>query len=145
MSTVLLVDDESDNLWVLQLLLEEHGHHVLFAEDGDVALRKAARHVPELIVTDWEMPGMNGVELCERLKLYPALAQIPVVMVSARAPPEGEVKIWNAFLRKPIDLDSFDATVSSFLAKRLRDLSRRSFPSDRAMSRWQPICSKCWP
>jgi CheY-like chemotaxis protein len=145
MSTVLLVDDDPDNLWVFQLVLEEHGHRVLVAEDGETALRKAGRHVPELIVTDWEMPGMSGVELCERLKLYPALAQIPVVMVSARTLPERDKKIWNAFLRKPVDLESFDATVSSFLAKRIGGPFRRPFPSDRAMSRWQPICSKCWP
>jgi CheY-like chemotaxis protein len=145
MSTAMFVDDDADNLWMFWLALEEHGHRVLIAEDGETALRKAGRHVPELIVTDWEMPGMSGFELCERLKLYPALAQIPVVMVSARAPPERDLKIWNAFLRKPVDPDRFDATVSPFLAKRVRRPLKSPFPSDRAMSRWQPVCSKCWP
>ena len=86
MSTILLVDDEVDSLWLFKLVLEERGYHVIVAEDGNAALAKASRCLPDLIVTDWNMPGTDGVELCQRLKCYPALAQIPVVMSSGQTP-----------------------------------------------------------
>ncbi|MFM0213999.1 response regulator, partial [Paraburkholderia sediminicola] len=80
------------------------GYHVLLAEGGEAALDKAAQRLPDLIVTDWDMPGIDGIALCERLKFYPALAQIPVVMASGRVPPEEKSTLWNVFLSKPIDL-----------------------------------------
>ncbi|MFL9858638.1 response regulator [Paraburkholderia madseniana] len=63
MSTVLLVDDDLENRWALQLALESAGHHVVLAENGYDALRKAARHIPELVITDLQMP-----EIVERIE-----------------------------------------------------------------------------
>lgn len=80
MATILLVDDDDESLWMLQLVFERSGHHVLLAGTGEPALAIAARHLHDLIITDRNMPGMDGMGLCERLKFYPALAQIPVVM-----------------------------------------------------------------
>ena len=60
MSTVLLVDDDLDNLWALQLALENGGHHVVLAENGADALRKVVSERPQLIVTDWQIDARNG-------------------------------------------------------------------------------------
>ncbi len=98
MSTILLVDDDVDSLWLLQTILEGRGHHILMAEGGEVALEKAGRYLPDLIVTDWNMPGVDGIALCERLKWYPALALIPVVMTSGQFPPKEKSTLWNVFL-----------------------------------------------
>ncbi|MEA3131231.1 MAG: hypothetical protein QOF46_3026 [Paraburkholderia sp.] len=59
MSTVLLVDDDLDNLWALQLASESGGHHVVLAQTGAQALHKILHEMPLLIVTDWQMPE-NG-------------------------------------------------------------------------------------
>jgi len=118
MPTILLVDDEPYILWLFQILLEDLGHRVFLSEDGEEALRKAIERKPDLIVTDCNMPGLDGVELCRRLKASAVTAQIPVIMVSASRPPQGE-KLWNVFLSKPVDLDTFDTNVKSLLAHRV--------------------------
>jgi CheY-like chemotaxis protein len=142
MSTVLLVDDEVDSLWLLQIILEGRGYRVLLAECGEAALDKAARYLPDLIVTDWNMPGMDGIGLCERLKFYPALAQIPVVMASGRVPPQEKSALWNVFLSKPVDLGALESAIDSLLAKRLSSPQTRMNVPAPAVSRWQPISSK---
>jgi len=136
MSTILLVDDEVDSLWLLQIILEGRGYRVLLAEGGEAALDKAARHLPDLIVTDWNMPGMDGIALCERLKFYPALAQIPVVMASGRVPPKEK--------SKPVEVDALESAIDSLLAKRLSSPQTRMNVSAAPVSRWQPIPSKLW-
>ncbi|SOE46021.1 Response regulator receiver domain-containing protein [Burkholderia sp. OK233] len=144
MSTILLVDNEVDSLWLLQIILEGSGYRVLLAEGGEAALDRAARYLPDLIVTDWNMPGMDGIALCERLKFYPALALIPVVMTSGRVPPNEKSTLWNVFLSKPVDMDALESAIDSLLAKRLcRPRTRMNVPAP-APSRWQPISSKLW-
>jgi CheY-like chemotaxis protein len=94
MSNILIVDDDFDSLWLLQVVLEGHGHRVFLAGDGQQALEMASRYLPDVIVTDWNMPRMEGDVLCERLKCYPSLALIPVIMASARPPPLN--RTWTA-------------------------------------------------
>jgi CheY-like chemotaxis protein len=144
MATILLVDDDDDSRWMLQLVLERSGHHMLLADSGEPALAIAGRHLPDLIVTDWNMPGMDGMELCKRLKFYPALAQIPVVMTSGELPPEQKSPLWNVFLSKPVDLNTLEIAIDSLLARRLCCPRTRTNVSAPAPSRWAPIPSKCW-
>ena len=142
MSTILLVDDEADSLWLYKLVLEERGHHVIVAEDGQAALAKAGRYLPDLIVTDWNMPGTDGVQLCERLKFYPALAQIPIVMSSGETPPKEKSALWNVFLPKPVELSELETVIGSLLAKRLSSPHHSTHVPAPAGSRWQPIPQK---
>ena len=83
MRTILLVDDEVDALDAFGLLLSFHDFEVVQALNGIEALEKARRSPPDIVVTDWMMPRMDGVQLCERLRQDPQLACIPIVMVSA--------------------------------------------------------------
>jgi CheY-like chemotaxis protein len=145
MSTVLLVDDDLENRWALQLALESGGHHVVLAENGCDALRKAARNIPQLVITDWQMPEMDGAELCRRLKCQPSLAGIPVVMLSAMLEPPGEPRGWAAFLRKPAPIDLLMHIVDLFIAQRLTTKRTEAAREERSTSRWRPVDSRCWP
>jgi len=81
---ILLVDDQPANLDVLCRVLEANGYKVLLAPSGEVALRSAARAVPDLVLLDVMMPEMDGFEVCRRLKADPTTRDIPVIFVTAR-------------------------------------------------------------
>lgn len=125
MSIVLLVDDDRDNLWALQLALESSGHHALLADNGREALRTLLHVVPRLIVTDWHMPEMDGTELCRRIRCQPGLAQTPIVMLSSMPEPKDERPCWTAFFRKPADLAKLMRTINMFVSERLPNASDR--------------------
>jgi CheY-like chemotaxis protein len=139
MPTILLVDNEPDILAALSMALEWRGYRVFLSEDGKTALDKAGRIMPDLIITDCSMPGMDGVDLCRQLKRYPALSAIPVIMVSAQTQSDPVPALWNAFFLKPIDLGPFESTVGLLLLSRPLRETLRPVCSDRARSRWQPV------
>ena len=80
---ILLVDDEPANLDMLCDLLELHRYDVLLTPSGKLALRTAARAIPDLILLDVMMPEMDGFETCRRLKEDPKTASIPVIFITA--------------------------------------------------------------
>ena len=84
MPKILVVDDVLDNVKLLAYELSDHGYEVVTAADGPAALRRARETAPDVILLDVMMPGMDGIEVCRRLKADPELRPIPVVMVSAR-------------------------------------------------------------
>jgi len=82
---ILVVDDVPANLTLLCGILKEQGYRARPAPDGAMALRAAAQSRPDLVLLDIDMPGLDGFEVCRRLKADPALADIPVLFISALA------------------------------------------------------------
>ena len=82
--TILVADDESHILHVVSLKLRNAGYRVLTAADGKEAYEIAHQEHPDLIITDYHMPEMSGLELCKRLKQDAKTMQIPKVMLTAR-------------------------------------------------------------
>lgn len=83
--TVLVIDDEPEMLRLLDYNLTRAGYAVLTARDGESGLAAARRHGPDLIILDVMMPGMDGLEVCKRLRQEPATASRPVLMLTAKA------------------------------------------------------------
>jgi two-component system, OmpR family, alkaline phosphatase synthesis response regulator PhoP len=83
-ATVLVVDDESHISHVVSLKLRQAGLRVVVATDGEEALDAALAERPSLVITDYQMPFINGLELAKRLRADPALSATPVLMVTAR-------------------------------------------------------------
>lgn len=113
MSTILLVDDEPEFLDLYSEVLELMDHRVLRAHDGREALDIAHAWRPDLVVTDWQMPRMNGLELCQRLVQDVHLKDVPVLMHStARDPHAPGVR---AFVSKCAALSEFERAVNQIL------------------------------
>lgn len=81
---ILIVDDESHILHVVSLKLRNAGYAIVTAEDGEEGVAAALEHQPDLIISDYQMPYMSGLELCTTLKRHQATCQTPVIMVTAR-------------------------------------------------------------
>ncbi len=83
--TVLIVEDEPAQREMLVYNLRAEGFNVVAAEDGEEGLLLVEEETPDLIVLDWMLPGISGIEICRRLKTRPSTKGIPVLMLSARS------------------------------------------------------------
>ena len=82
---ILLVEDELAQREVLSYNLSAEGYRVAEARDGEEAMMIVAENPPDLIILDWMMPNLSGIEMCRRLKIRPETQAIPVIMLSARS------------------------------------------------------------
>ena len=81
---ILIVEDDPDISELIHFNLEKAGYQTVRAEDGEQALRLTQKHQPDLILLDLLLPGLNGLEVCRRLKRDPAVQHIPIMMVTAK-------------------------------------------------------------
>lgn len=103
--TILCIDDESHILHVVSLKLRNAGFNVLTASDGEEGLAMALEHGPDLVITDYQMPFLSGLELCLELKKHEKTANTPALMLTARgfSLPQDQLDATNitAVLNKP--------------------------------------------
>jgi len=103
---VLIVDDVPDNLSVLHDALDESGYTVLVATNGEAALQRAGQALPDIVLLDAVMPGMDGFEVARRLKARPDTAHIPIVFMTGLTETEHVVAAFQAggvdYVTKPI-------------------------------------------
>lgn len=117
---VLVVDDTPTKRYVLSSWLRRAGHRVIEAAGGEEALAVLREQRPDLVILDVLLPGLNGFEVCERIKANPATASIPVIQVSGNAitvadRTEGLERGADAYLAEPIEPSEFAATVEATL------------------------------
>lgn len=116
--TLLIVDDDAEMLKLLRLSFEEEGYRVVTAPNGREALRLAA-NLPDLILLDVKMPGIDGIQVCQKIKHDPALRHIPVIMLTARRIEEGLDPALTAkanwYMEKPFDFSELLFHVKAFL------------------------------
>jgi len=121
---VLIVDDQDANRLLLRDLLESQGHEVAEAVDGVEALQRVADAAPDVVLLDVGMPGIDGFEVCRRLKADPATATIPVLLVTALSQRDqrllGIGAGANDYITKPIDKSDLSLRVRN--AIRMRQL-----------------------
>lgn len=117
MRTVLVVDDEFGTVDVLVAALEDEGYRVLTAANGRRALERLEENKPDLVISDFMMPLMDGAAMVAAMRANPSFRDIPVVMMSAA--PEAALRRhmdgYEAFLRKPFRMPALLAIVESIL------------------------------
>lgn len=102
--SILAVDDNPDVLALLRLLLSDEGFEVITAASGSEALQLMQRHfLPDLVITDYAMPGMTGLDLCNHLRSQPETRHIPVFLHSALNEPPA-ASPYDEVFTKPADL-----------------------------------------
>lgn len=85
MKSILIADDEVNLRLLVSTTLADPRYQILEAADGDEALRLVQSAHPDLVLLDWMMPGLSGIEVLQRIKQAPATRDIPVIMLTARA------------------------------------------------------------
>ena len=116
---VLVVDDQSDNREVLQIVLECEGFVILTAGSGEEALASVAAQSPDMILLDVMMPGMDGYEVAAKIKGNPATKNIPILMITALDGPKARMRALSAgaedLLTKPFGGAELCARVRNIL------------------------------
>ena len=128
MAVILVADDEPDITSLLGTVLSNEGHTVHTAADGRTALARITELRPDLSVLDHYMPELTGLRVAETLRADPATASLPLLMLSAAAPPTAVLHC-NVVLAKPVSLQHFSTVVRELLrppgaGDPLRDLER---------------------
>jgi two-component system cell cycle response regulator DivK len=116
---ILVVEDQEDNRQILRDLLSNAGYEMIEAEDGEQALTQAAKHRPDLILMDIQLPIMDGYEATRRLKADPALKVIPIIVVTSYALSGDEAKAraagCDAYVAKPYSPRALLAKMREYL------------------------------
>ncbi|HET6203202.1 MAG TPA: response regulator transcription factor [Planctomycetota bacterium] len=133
---ILVVDDEPDVLELLRHHLARDRYEVATAADGETALKEARRKVPDLVVLDLMLPGIDGLEVCRRLRSDPATSSIPIVMLTAKAE-ETDAVVGLAhgaddYVRKPFGVKELVARI----AARLRHAGAQAAEEGKKVLRW---------
>ncbi len=120
MSTILIVEDNAMNMKLARDVLEAKGHRVLEADNGEAGVLLATEQVPDLILMDIQMPGIDGIEALRQLREATITATIPVVAFTASVTAGDRSRVtaasFDAFVSKPIDLKPFLATIERLTA-----------------------------
>ena len=82
---VLVVEDDLDIQDIVVSVLGRAGHEVLVEDNGDAGLAAALSQQPDLVILDWMMPGLSGVEVCRAIRADPGAKQVPILMLTAKA------------------------------------------------------------
>ena len=128
--TILIVDDEAANRELLEAILTGAGYQVEQADGGQAALARVAAAPPDLVLLDLMMPGMNGFEVCQRLKRDPVTAAVPVIVVTVLSQVTAKESALTSgaddFLAKPVVPEDLLTRVAAMLkVRRIRqDLDR---------------------
>jgi DNA-binding response OmpR family regulator len=130
---ILVVEDDTDILRLVTHNLKSAEFGVLTAQDGYAALSLAKKHLPQLVILDLMLPGLDGFEVCKELKRSPATKNIPVLMLTARGEEVDRVV--------GLELGADDYVVKPFspreLVLRVRAILRRLEAAEPAITRWQ--------
>jgi len=119
-STVLMIEDNVQNRYLATYLLEHHGFTVVVAVDGPQGIELATTLLPDLVLLDIQMPGMDGYSVARALRVKEELRAMPIIAVTSYAMAGDREKALAAgcdgYIEKPIDPQTFVAAISTYLA-----------------------------
>lgn len=121
MARILIAEDDEDISDLALFRLEQEGHEVAVRTDGDSALAYAMEQRPDLIVMDWMMPGLSGVEVCQRLRQFAPTTNTSILMLTAKTREEdletGFASGADDYMMKPFSPRELARRVTALLAR----------------------------
>ena len=121
MPTLLMVEDDAAIREMLQLFLQSKGYAVVEAESGEVAMERLAESTPDLLLLDWMLPDLDGIEVLRKVRSRKHLNDLPVIMLTAKAEEMDKVKGLEVgaddYMTKPVSLKELDARIRSLLRR----------------------------
>ena len=120
--TVLIVEDEADLVTLLRYNLEKEGFDVLDAPDGEEALLITSERQVDIVLLDWMLPHLSGIEVCRRLRRKPESRHVPIIMLTARGEEADRIRGLNMgaddYVPKPFSPDELIARIHAVLRRR---------------------------
>jgi two-component system cell cycle response regulator DivK len=120
-SRIVLVEDNEKNMKLARDILTFKGHTVYEATTGEAAVETATRELPDLVLMDIQLPGIDGIEALRRIRIDGQAARIPVVALTASVMADDRERFdkagFDGFIAKPIDVKSFATQVAALIAK----------------------------
>ena len=118
---VLIVEDDASLATLLKYNLEREGFEAVVAEDGELALVMADERLPDLVVLDWTLPKVSGIEVCRRLRQRSASQNVPIIMLTARGDETERVRGLDTgaddYVTKPFDMGELFARIRAVLRR----------------------------
>jgi CheY-like chemotaxis protein len=154
--TVLVVDDQNDNVVLVSLWLQNLGYRVVTAVDGESAVEVARLAMPQLILMDIAMPVMDGLDATRRIRQTPLISDLPIIFLTAFDTKEFRQRAGDAggdgYLTKPIDFERLSKLILTLLPKETKtpepvktpnaDISDTSGNLDPRFMLWRMFCAK---
>jgi len=119
MAKILIIEDNEQNLYLETFILQKNGYEIIQARNGETGIALAAQTLPDLILLDIQLPGMDGYAVAEELRKNPAMAGRPIIATTSYALTGDREHILEAgctgYIEKPINPDTFHTEVAQFL------------------------------
>ncbi len=119
--TILVVEDEADVALMLRYNLEAEGFKVQTATTGDEAVERMREAIPDLILLDWMLPGLSGIELCRRWRAREETSRVPIIMITARGEEEERIRGLatgaDDYVVKPFSVPELIARITALLRR----------------------------
>ncbi|MFT9144583.1 MAG: response regulator, partial [Acetobacter orientalis] len=120
-ANILVVEDDPALSRLICYNLEKQGYEVRLATEGQAALDQVARRMPDLVLLDWMLPGVSGIEVCRRLREQAKTRTLPIIMLSARGQETDSVRGLDTgaddYLVKPFGMEALFARVKAILRR----------------------------
>lgn len=121
MSLVMIIEDEEAIALLLKYNLEKEGYSVIWESSGNKALASVEKHCPSVILLDWMLPELSGIEICKMIRNKPDIKDIPIIMLTAKGEEEDKIKGLCAgaddYVTKPFSVPELMARVKSNLRR----------------------------
>ena len=119
MKKILVVEDNDKNMYMMAFILAKSGYQVIKAETGELGVELALKEMPDLVLMDIQLPGIDGIEATKKIRASKADGKIPIVAITSYAMTGDKERVMAAgftgYIEKPINPDTFMAEVERFI------------------------------